>query len=642
MLIDDINRRWIAKAGETYNRGFTSPIFRVLELDLKKEVYVTVFGPTQGGKTTLILRLLGVKSHEFDKVYKAIRAGIPEGSSCTKFATTYAVSDTNHYQVKVYDDRKSAPKKTHIDLSLKDLVIALRKIRSGENQLLSKGYINIEIPADIVENESPVSIRLVDLPGWDGRGDNESFIKELYKEWIPGANCVLLVSQSEHLNLLDRFDSDSYPFEVRSWKAWASRYKVVLTRYAANKSEIEHWTLIKPDLDGIHKRMTTIMSNPAKGIRDCPEWLLDKSEKKVYAFDYGKSWTQLNKTNPIYAKTIKPVMDEYIDLLKRDIVSSADSITSLRAMCDMSEAFKELHKQQKEKLDQEILAIDDQIQQLTEKQQVHNDCINTLEEEKNPLEQILERTAEARKGIDSCIESYPRESYSWSRRARLEEIRNDLFEARGTLQGRLEEWSEAVRAGYEAIGENGAEANRVCIDIPDWKAESINNETTFGPFKSFQFNDYNRITVKYFRIAISEVRDQECYHTLSHRTWDLSNRIPERLEEKNMQIAELERQVSEIKGKLQPIEDSKSKAEQDLNQMNADYDRAMARAKELPQILEKQFKVHKAAIYRYLNRSAQAAVDPDDKKTAENKRLNLLLSLYNGTKILDQICGEKK
>lgn len=641
MRIDDVNQRWIAKATEIYNRRFTSPIFRASEVDPRKEVYVTVFGLTQGGKTTLILRLLGVKATEFDKVYKAIRAGIPEGSSCTKFATTYAVSDNNCYQVKAYDDKKAEPKYIISGNTLKDLRDALLKIRSGGNQPLAKGYINIEIPADLIESEGRVNVRLVDLPGWDGRDDSKEFIKELYKEWIPGANCVLLVSQSEHLNSLDRFCSDKYPFEVRSWKAWASRYKVVLTKYAFNTSEIKHWTINDPTIDGVHKRMTGILSNPAKGIRDCPEWLLDKSEKKVYAFDYGKSWTQLNKTNPEYAKVIKPVLDEYIDLLKRDIASSADSITSLRAMCDMSVAFKELHKQQKEKLDQEILAIDDQIQQLTEKQEILDVYISTLEEEKKNLEKILERTAEARKGIDSCIESFPRESYSWSRRERLEKIRKDLFEVRGTLQGRLEEWSEAVRSGYEAIGENGAEANRVSIDIPDWKAESINNETTWGIFNSLQYGDYNRIALKYFRITISEVRDQDCYLALSRRTENLGLKIPERLEEKNMQIAELERQVSEIRVTLQPIEDSRIKAEQNLNQLNTDYDRAMARAKELPRILEEQFNIHKTAIYRYLNRPAQVADDPDDKNTSENKRLDLLLSLYNGTKILDQICGGK-
>lgn len=640
MKIDEINKRWIAKAVEIYNARFTSPIFRVSEIDPKKEVYVTVFGPTQGGKTTLILRLLGVKANEFDKVYKAIRAGIPEGSSCTKFATTYAVSDNNSYQVKAYDDRKAEPKNIISSTSLKDLSDALLKIRSGENQLLLKGYINIEIPADIVESEGRVNVRLVDLPGWDGRGDSKGFIKELYKKWIPGANCVLLVSQSEHLNSLDRFDSDNYPYEVRSWKAWASRYKVVLTRYAANKSEIEHWTSNEPDIVGVHKRMTEILSNPAKGIRDCPEWLLNDIDIKVYAFDFGKSWIQLNKENPEYADRIKPVMDEYIARLKLDIVNSSDTLTSLRAMCDMSEAFRELHKTQKEKLNVEIRSIDKKIKKENGKLEQLDDLKTALEDETKTLEEILEKAAEARQDINSCIATDPRESYSWNRTERLEEIRDDLSKAKGRLQGLLIEWNDAVKAGYEAIGENGVETNRVHIDTPDWRAEDINNETFYWVIKK-QFKDYNRIALKHFRKAISKIINQECYQTLSNRTEDLSFKISENLGEKNMQIAELESNAKKIRIKLHETESSKITVKGKLTKLNADYKRALARAKELPQILEDQFRTHKGSIYRYLKKENQTFVDPNERSNTKTTNLHLLLSLYNGAKILDQIYGEQ-
>ena len=79
-----------------------------LQYDGMQESYlVVVYGPSQIGKTSLILKLIGIRDDNdcFQKVSQTLRTKeITRGNSSTSTAILYARSDTEQYALAVEDE----------------------------------------------------------------------------------------------------------------------------------------------------------------------------------------------------------------------------------------------------------------------------------------------------------------------------------------------------------------------------------------------------------------------------------------------------------------------------------------------------------------------------------------------------------
>ena len=106
-MIEDINcgqlfqRRsdWQEKAFNELKDDLTATKDnRFLKYQDENETYlVMICGKSQIGKSTLILKMIGIRDENFNDVYNTLRAGSPQGNSSTVTAIIYAKSATDKY-----------------------------------------------------------------------------------------------------------------------------------------------------------------------------------------------------------------------------------------------------------------------------------------------------------------------------------------------------------------------------------------------------------------------------------------------------------------------------------------------------------------------------------------------------------------
>lgn len=86
-----------------------------MQYDGMQESYlVVVYGPSQIGKTSLILKLIGIRDDNdcFQKVSQTLRTKeITRGNSSTSTAIIYARSDTEQYALAVEDEPNKVSEK---------------------------------------------------------------------------------------------------------------------------------------------------------------------------------------------------------------------------------------------------------------------------------------------------------------------------------------------------------------------------------------------------------------------------------------------------------------------------------------------------------------------------------------------------
>ncbi|MGM8203611.1 hypothetical protein [Escherichia coli] len=78
---------WTEPIVERYLENFTK--FDATQANFKGQVYVGVYGPTQVGKTTFILNLIGINENKLNELSQALRGKQSKGKSSTVTATLY-------------------------------------------------------------------------------------------------------------------------------------------------------------------------------------------------------------------------------------------------------------------------------------------------------------------------------------------------------------------------------------------------------------------------------------------------------------------------------------------------------------------------------------------------------------------------
>ena len=176
-MIEDINcgqlfqRRsdWQEKAFNELKEDLTATKDnRFLKYQDENETYlVMICGKSQIGKSTLILKMIGIRDENFNDVYNTLRAGSPQGNSSTVTAIIYAKSATDKYALAFAKLDEPTPEKKYYDA--KEMVRALQQVRqdveSGQRTSTDE-ILFIDIPRSFFMEESAVgSIRIIDMPG---------------------------------------------------------------------------------------------------------------------------------------------------------------------------------------------------------------------------------------------------------------------------------------------------------------------------------------------------------------------------------------------------------------------------------------------------------------------------------------------
>lgn len=188
----------------------------------QEKVVLSVYGPTQVGKTTLILNLLGVKEEAIDEISSFLRGKREIGQSATVTVTSYSVSATEDYVLTLPNQEPEVIQSTDI---LEERLSALRvDVEAGRIDSLAP--VRIALPKSYFE-QADVAIELLDLPGIESAEERElRHVERCVNHWIPRSHICLIVNGAGDLTFL----RDIGMTHLQHWYDYPDNFYVVLTR----------------------------------------------------------------------------------------------------------------------------------------------------------------------------------------------------------------------------------------------------------------------------------------------------------------------------------------------------------------------------------------------------------------------------
>jgi len=311
---------WAYAARDRFLDDFDAGFRRHVETSPGRgDAFVALYGNTQVGKTTLILKLLGIRKDEggkyFAEIEDILRAGRKQGKSSTSTAVIYLRSPDEHFHlIRGMNDRSE-------NLDAAQLMAELQTLRhqvetradslhpNGDRQIDAPYNIFVKIPKQYFgEDESAVTINIIDLPGLGGDPKEKRHLKYILDRNLPLSTLVVFVAMSnEKAMLLDSIEHDY----VRRWRRMPEAFRIVTTHTISNLRGEKRDTLTK-----IQTKEALV-----NHVRDEYQRTLgtrDDEMPAIYPLEYGKSWDEKIRPDPDMAR-FHGIVDELVDDLRQDL-----------------------------------------------------------------------------------------------------------------------------------------------------------------------------------------------------------------------------------------------------------------------------------------------------------------------------------
>jgi GTPase SAR1 family protein len=295
---------WAFRAKKEFINRFVRLDVAKAEASITKELTIAVYGPTQVGKTTVILSLLGLKQEMLGQLSKWLRGKRKLGESSTVTVMRYERSKDYYFHVRLPNgDAKT-------NLTGEQLEAALQSVRSNVETQHSYSVepVVIEIPSDYFEARK-VNMNIVDLPGVESAELKEvEHVKQCIKHWLPLSEVCLLVDDATQLTAFTQYTIK----DIQNWFEQLPNFRVIPTRALSLDS-------IRKDID---KNMITtakdLVADYAKVLNRVLKMQLDLA-KTIYPIDVGNSWNVIREKEPVLYEKMKEIMEEILHNLQNDL-----------------------------------------------------------------------------------------------------------------------------------------------------------------------------------------------------------------------------------------------------------------------------------------------------------------------------------
>lgn len=362
---------WVTEAKRRVRDQFEHPFARQLvSSESSNIVNVAMFGKTQVGKTTLILKLMEIKDECFEKISTLLRCGSEIGYSATPTAMIYCYSDDENFKIAMHSNEQNY-QDMPVSLDFKGIEDMLKQIRQQieSNQFRDLNAIRIGIPKIYFNDSDYIDVSIIDLPGLNSTNVHErSWTKTLIKQFLPAANIVLVLDRGNQVaGFLDLFEDEELN-RITNWKYFPKKYRVITTySYSAE-------SVLKLFDQSIDVRPEDIVNHYRQEIKRSLS--SDECENLiVYPLEYGDSWIKFCNDNAGNESltNIKEVNHQFFNTLKQDIKESATELNLISMLLKIRIAFelrsKELEKELKavcDKCKQDMLQLDTQLEEITQ------------------------------------------------------------------------------------------------------------------------------------------------------------------------------------------------------------------------------------------------------------------------------------
>lgn len=297
----------------------TPDIRTIYEERAKGYRHLMVYGPSQVGKTELILRLLGVDlgAPDLGRVKNALRGQQGEFRPATATATIWQRGETDRFILRAGG---RPPRELDTDSLGAELSALRAAVEAGDE---GGGLVEIALPTWLLGAPLSTDLHIIDLPGAESTEAKEwAHVETLMKRYLPLASAVILVlnatkglAQLDALQLKDSGD----------WRDDHARFRVVLTQAISPKSVQR--IVFKDDFSA--EVLTSYYAERArKTVRRMPDNL------KLYPVEFGSSWADRAKDNPSLHARATPIVDDVLCSLV-DGLPEPGPATALRAMAHL-------------------------------------------------------------------------------------------------------------------------------------------------------------------------------------------------------------------------------------------------------------------------------------------------------------------
>jgi hypothetical protein len=315
------------------------------------EAYVVVFGPTQVGKTTLILDLMGVSPLASARVSGVLRGGRDLGCSATATAMEYRRSGDACWRLKsVTQDATFATDD--------EMTRALADVRESMSQgrLVCDEPIVVGIPDECFDPDATiVRARMLDLPGADPMEAAErAHVADMAKLYVGNADLILLVGLADGLTFLHPKTLDLPG--VRDWRSVPERFRVVTTRSFTPQTVRDMIDMRTDPLDAAFFRQAL-----RREISTFDFQLSDdaQSPERFFPLEIGDSWRLAAQQYPELHAKIDPIVRELKDELRADIANSATEYARMRSTARLHEVAREVKRIGQEEHEKRLTALRD-------------------------------------------------------------------------------------------------------------------------------------------------------------------------------------------------------------------------------------------------------------------------------------------
>lgn len=335
---------WTISAVTKFSNGFKR---FDLKTDEKEHVYIGVYGPTQVGKTTFILSLLGIDSNYINLVSDKLRGGREKGKSATVTCTVFERLMADHFEI-YWPSGES-----FICQTLDEVEEVMNKLRISitEADAFSLQPVIVKIPNCYFNQQSVNSrardLAIIDLPGDDSKDTSEIVhVESILKEYLHRCKVTIIMEISSQMTALTKIKKDI----VRDWRELPQQFKIVLTRSISN--------------DSIFQGIKDGRINNADDLKRTYFMELDRIcenqqlENKIYPLEFGDSWAELKIKFPQFFSKAAEWIDEIYDEIIEDLTNIHSPEQEIKKLKSLERYIDKMHMEELAQLNNELKIIE--------------------------------------------------------------------------------------------------------------------------------------------------------------------------------------------------------------------------------------------------------------------------------------------
>lgn len=376
----DYNQDWLELYQQrdqwalTAYEKFINQVDDALKADLTRsdQITIVVYGSTQVGKTSLILKILGINDVHMAEVSKLLRGGREIGKSATIMPIRYRRSADDQWHI--YDIKGKDTTFSTIEEYFKNL---RENVEKGQKN--TTNIIDVYIPQYYFSQQSDVvlDIRILDLPGTQALNKNEQHhVEQISEKYVANADLILLVGLYDDLAFINpsRLMLDQF----KHWTSQPSRFKVILTRAFSPSTIIDY---VKQNqnsftLDTFKDRIFQQLSTHDFQVpRECQDI--------IFPLEFGDSLENIQAKHSDYFALIDSVNQNSFKLLLKEICKAANPYSRFKNGFDVQRLAKVHVEEEKKRFNAKNKEIDQKIIKL-------RGVISSLKEEINKMDSLKE------------------------------------------------------------------------------------------------------------------------------------------------------------------------------------------------------------------------------------------------------------